>query len=165
LTASILVKLFEHNNWANLRIIAACAALTDELLDATPGGASTWSIRRVLSHVVEAQQNYFSLLTLPPEARRSASVAYAELAESARSSGEALLSLAREETAEQLATRLRTRDGYFVERWVVMVQAINHGAEHRRQVAGMMRAHGVAPPVLDGWAFAEAVGALVPASA
>jgi len=29
-------KLFEHNNWANLQIIQACVALSDEQLDADP---------------------------------------------------------------------------------------------------------------------------------
>jgi uncharacterized damage-inducible protein DinB len=43
----------------------------------------------------------------------------------------------------------------------VFVQAINHGAEHRRQVCGILRALGVEPPRLDGWAFGEATGAVV----
>lgn len=38
--AAILVKLFEHNRWANLRAVEACAALTDAQLDATLPGVS-----------------------------------------------------------------------------------------------------------------------------
>ena len=60
-----------------------------------------------------------------------------------------------------VAARLRTTDGYFVETWVVMVQAINHATEHRRQIGSMLRALGVTPPNLDGWTYAEATGALV----
>lgn len=30
MTENLLVKLFEHNNWANLKIIEACYALGDE---------------------------------------------------------------------------------------------------------------------------------------
>ncbi len=29
MTENFLVKLFEHNNWANLQIIQACSALRD----------------------------------------------------------------------------------------------------------------------------------------
>jgi uncharacterized damage-inducible protein DinB len=66
---SILVKLFEHNNWANLRIIQACSALSDDQLDAEPQSATKGSIRLTLTHLVASQQGYLSLLTLPVEAR------------------------------------------------------------------------------------------------
>jgi uncharacterized damage-inducible protein DinB len=35
-----LVKLFEHNNWANAQIIQACSALRDEQLNAEPRSAT-----------------------------------------------------------------------------------------------------------------------------
>jgi uncharacterized damage-inducible protein DinB len=60
---------------------------------------------------------------------------------------------------------MRTSDGYVVKPWTVFVQAINHGAEHRRQVCSILRALGVEPPRLDGWAFGEATGAVVLAPA
>ena len=41
-----------------------------------------------------------------------------------------------------------------------MVQAINHANDHRHQIAAAMRALGLNPPRLDGWAFGEAAGAL-----
>ena len=36
MTENYLVKLFEHNNWANLQVIQVCSVLSDELLDAEP---------------------------------------------------------------------------------------------------------------------------------
>jgi uncharacterized damage-inducible protein DinB len=69
MTENFLVKLFEHNSWANLRIIQACSALSDEQLDAEPQSATKGSIRRTLLHLVASQQGYLSLLTLPIEAR------------------------------------------------------------------------------------------------
>ncbi len=36
MTENFLVKLFEHNHWANLQIIQACSVLSDEQLDANP---------------------------------------------------------------------------------------------------------------------------------
>ena len=82
-------------------------------------------------HLVGSQQGYLALLTLPIEARPHASPAFAGLQEAARLSGEGLLALARGEPGKHPETRLRTTDGYFVEPWVVMLQVINHAAEHR----------------------------------
>jgi uncharacterized damage-inducible protein DinB len=159
---NILMKLFEHNNWANHQIIQACSALSDEQLDAEPHSATRGSIRDTLLHLVASQQGYLSLLTLPVEARRAARPAFDELEESASSSGAGLLALARNESGQRLQTRLETTDGYFVEPWVVMIQVINHATEHREQIKSMLSALGAGPPDIDGWVFGEATNALVP---
>ena len=93
MTENILGKLFEHNNWANLRIIQACSALSDEQLDAEPQSATKGSIRHTLVHLVASQQGYLSLLTLPVEERLHATLAFTELQQAASISGEGLLSL------------------------------------------------------------------------
>jgi uncharacterized damage-inducible protein DinB len=162
MTENMLVKLFEHNNWANAQIIQACSALSDEQLDAEPQSATKGSIRRTLVHLVASQHGYLSLLTLPVEARREARPAFAELQEVANISGEGLLALASDESGQHLKTQLRTTDGYFVEPWVVMVQTINHATEHREQISNMLSALGVTPPDLDGWAYGEVTHALIP---
>jgi uncharacterized damage-inducible protein DinB len=129
MTETMLVKLFEHNNWANREIIQACSALSDEQLDAEPQSATKGSIRRTLAHLVASQQGYLSLLTLPVEARRDAAPAFAELQQAASISGEGLLALAKDEPSNHLKNQLRTTDGYLVEPWVVLVQVINHAEE------------------------------------
>jgi uncharacterized damage-inducible protein DinB len=164
MTENFLVKLFEHNNWANHQIIQACSALSDEQLDAGPQSATKGSIRLTLSHLVTSQQGYLSLLTLPVEARLNVPPAFAGLQESAKISGEGLLALARDEPGKPLKTQLQTKDGYFVEPWVVMVQAINHATEHREQISSMLSALGVTPPDLDGWTYGEVTNALTPIS-
>jgi uncharacterized damage-inducible protein DinB len=163
MTENILEKLFEHNNWANLRIIKACSALSDEQLDAEPQSATIGSIRHALLHLVSSQRGYLSLLTLPVEARPNAPLAFDELQESARISGEGLLTLARDGSSIP-KTRLQTRDGFYVEPWVVMVQIINHATEHREQIKSMLSALGVTPPNIDGWDYGEVTNALIPIS-
>ena len=165
MTENVLEKLFEHNNWANLCIIQACSALSDEQLDAAPQSATKGSIRLTLLHLVASQQGYLSLLTLPVEARLHAPPAFAELQKAVSISGEGLLALARDEARNPLETRLQTKDGFFVEPWVVMVQAINHATEHREQIKSMLSALGVTPPDIDGWSYGEATQALIPVSA
>jgi uncharacterized damage-inducible protein DinB len=161
---NFLVKLFEHNNWANLRIIQACSALSDEQLDAESQSATKGSIRVTLLHFVASQQSYLRTLTLPLESRLDApTVAFTELQESASKSGEGLLALARGEQ-KPLKPQLQTRDGYLVEPWVLMVQVINHATEHREQIKSMLSSLGVTPPNIDGWSYGEVSNALIPIS-
>jgi uncharacterized damage-inducible protein DinB len=159
-----LVKLFEHNNWANLQVIQACSALSEAQLDAEPQSVTKGSIRNTLVHLVTSQRGYLALLTLPVEARPDNPLAFTELQESAIKSGEGLLALVRDEPVKPLKTQLRTRNGYFVELWVVMVQVINHSTEHREQIKSMLSSLGITPPEIDGWSYGEATNALIPIS-
>lgn len=163
MTGNFLVRLFEHNNWANQKIIAACSTLSDEQLDAEPRSVTKGNIRETLIHLAGSQAGYLSLLTLPLEERQYKPLQFADLPDSLRTSGEGLLKLARGEQ-EPLATKLKTRDGYHVEPWVVMVQIINHAHEHREQICSMLNALGVTPPDMDGWSYGDAANGLIPIS-
>ncbi len=156
-----LAQLFEHNNWANIQIIKACSALSDEQLDAKPQSATKGSIRQTLLHLVTSQRGYLALLTLPVEARPKVPPTFAEIQQVATASGEGLLALATDES-QVPKTRLQTTDGFYVEPWVVMVQVINHATEHREQINSMLSALGVTPPDMDGWAYGEVTNALIP---
>ena len=161
MTENFLVKLFEHNNWANNQIIEACYALRDAQLDAEPQSVTRGSIRRTLLHLVHSQLGYLSLLTMPVELRTDVAPTFAELQESARKSGQGLLALARGDQ-EPFESRLTTKDGYYTEPWVVMLQVINHATEHREQIKSMLSALGVTPPNIDGWDYGELMNALIP---
>jgi uncharacterized damage-inducible protein DinB len=159
----LLVKLFEHNNWANIQMIQACSQLSDEQLDAEPHSATKGTIRRTLMHLVSSQRGYLALLTLPVEERKKqiTPLAFADLKQSAIDSGEGLLALLKDETKFP-ATRLVTTDGYYVEPWGVLIQIINHATEHREQINSMLTALDVTPPDLDGWSYGEFTNTLVP---
>ena len=160
---NILAKIFEHNNWANQRIIDACSALSDEQLDIEPQSVTKGNIRETLIHLAASQRGYLALLTTPLEARPTSPIPFAELEESVRTSGEGLLALAKG-SQTILASRLRTRDGFLVEPWVVMLQVINHATEHREQIKSMLSYLGITPPDIDGWDYGEVTKALVPVS-
>ena len=160
---NILTKIFEHNNWANQRIIEACSALIDEQLDMKPHSVTKGNIRETLIHLAASQRGYLALLTRPLEARPTSPISFAELEESIRTSGEGLLALA-EHSQTILESRLRTRDGFIVEPWVVMLQVINHATEHREQIKSMLSFLGITPPDIDGWDYGEVMKALVPVS-
>lgn len=150
---------------ARTPLIRGCASLTDEQLDATPRSPRERTIRQTLAHLVEAQVGYASMLS--PGWRLSADLGSSleDLARAAGDSGQGLQAVADGEVAVLWESDLRTSDGYVVKPWTVFVQAINHGAEHRRQVCSILRALGAAPPRLDGWGFGEATGAVVRAPA
>jgi uncharacterized damage-inducible protein DinB len=165
MTTGALGRIVEHNNWANAALIRACSSLTQAQMEATPRSPRERTIRQVLTHLVESQVGYATMLS--PGSRLGAELgsSLADLARAADDSGDALQAVADRETAVSWESDLRTSDGYVVKRWTVFVQAINHGAEHRRQVCSILRALGVDPPRLDGWGFGEATGAVVQAPA
>ena len=164
MTENFLEKLFEHNNWANIRIIEACSSLNDEQLDAEPQSVTKGTIRRTLIHLVSSQYSYLRTLTLPLEERLDAlTVDFSELRESISKSAEGLLALASGEQ-DPLKSKVQTRDGYFVEAWVLMLQVINHATEHREQIKNMLSSLGVTPPNIDGWSYGEATNAPIPNS-
>lgn len=160
MTENFLARIFEHNNWANEKIIQACYTLSDEQLDAVPHSITKGNIRETLTHLVTSQRGYLALLTLPVEDRPTAPLAFQALEESARVSGDGLLAVARGEGVA-LDSRLRTRDGHYTEPWVVLLQVINHATEHREQIKSMLSALGVTPPDIDGWDYGLATNALV----
>ncbi len=163
MTEKFLEKIFEHNNWANQKIIEACYALSDEQLDVKPQSVTKGTIRRTLVHLVHSQLGYLSLLTMPVDKRPDVAPTFAELQKSARLSGEGLLALARGQ-GKSLDSRLTTKDDFYAEPWVVMLQVINHATEHREQIKSMLSDLGVTPPSIDGWDYGEVTNALIPIS-
>jgi uncharacterized damage-inducible protein DinB len=158
-----LLKLFEHNNWANEKIMQTCFTLTDEQLDAQPQSATKDNIRGTLVHLVSSQRGYLALLTLPAEERPRTPVSFNELQDSLSSSGNGLVTLVRDRL-NTLPDRLQTKDEYFVDPGVVLIQVINHATEHREQIKSMLSSLGITPPEIDGWDYGFATNTLVPIS-
>ena len=166
MSEQFLEKVFEHNNWANRQIIRACAALSDEQLDAVPQSATKGSIRGTLLHLALSQQVYLTQLTMPLEQRLTYAPPppFAVLEQFVAASGDALLALARDPSIPNQG-QIKMPDGSLVEPWVIIVQSINHATEHREQIKSMLSALGVTPPEVDGWMFGETLNALIPSRA
>lgn len=165
MSEAILLKLFEHNRWANLQIIQPCYTLSDEQLDVPPKFATKGSLRQTLVHLAEAEEYYLSLLLgrqervlwlTPPT--------LSEIQEAVEFSGEAFLVLMRDEMAHSMHRHIQLSDGWKIEAWLLILQAINHATEHREQVKSMLSALGVVPPDIDGWAYGTVAHAAIPPS-
>src|SRR5437588_1600371 len=163
-----LLELFRHQNWATLRLIEHCSGLADEHLDATTAG-TYGSIRETLRHLVEAEENYYSMLTrptfrskaeaaayVPPDQSQEGPVSLAELAERIRRMGPRWEALA--EPDELSPREVTARDGWRMPAEVVMAQAVHHAGDHRTHVMSILGARGLelpGPNDLDVWGYAE----------
>ncbi len=160
---NILMRLIEHNHWANLQILEICETLTEDQLDIQPQSAVHGTIRETLQHLVTSQEDYTSMLTkftTIPEKEYTPTIP--ELREILITSGKELVSLVQDPSNNLLQAQIILNDGYKVEPWVLLTQVINHATEHREQIKSMITALGIKPPRVDGWFYARECNALFP---
>jgi uncharacterized damage-inducible protein DinB len=159
--AEPLVDLFRHNTWANMRLLDACARLTDEELGATVEG-TYGSIDLTLVHIEDAQEAYLQRLTgerFASELDETVFPGMEEIRTRLTRSNEELERFAAGDGPGRLIEW--TRDGFdrTMPASLFLVQTVNHSTEHRSQILTILTQTGHEPPELDGWSFAEATGA------
>ncbi len=154
---SLLAQFFRHNTWANLRLLNACESLTDEQLDATATG-TRGAIRDTLVHIVKAEQRYLASLTGQPREEpleRKPFTGIADLRERAQHSGEGLAEVAARALSDGIIETTWQGQTTHVKVSTLLIQAINHGAEHRSHINTILTQLGIEPPRIDGWAYSE----------
>ncbi|MEX1022593.1 MAG: DinB family protein, partial [Dehalococcoidia bacterium] len=156
---NVVDDLIGQNEWANLRIIEACRALADEQLDATAVGAYG-SVRTTLVHMLGAEQQYIRDLggrPTGPDLRRGFP-GWVALEAAARLNASDLVHRLRLTLDTTVTKTFEDDTREEIEAGVLLVQAINHGAEHRSQICTILTTLGATTPEIDGWAWAEAEG-------
>ena len=151
---SILRKMFEHNRWANLRLVDAVAGVSDECLDAGCVGTAG-TIRNTLMHVAGAEQRYVMRLSdrAPTYGERDGWPGAEALRKALDESGSLLIELAESVPQDRVLTTEYQGQTHQLPVTTVFVQAINHATEHRSQIATILTQQGVEPPDMSGWAF------------
>lgn len=155
---------FHQNRWANHRMIEACRNLSQEQLDATaPGTYGT--IRETIVHIVRAETWYATLLGFDPKpalGRDDPFPDWETLGDVVDASAEALIAASRA-GASELPDRVIVGpdDSEETDASVILVQAFNHGTEHRSQIATILTTLGVDAPDFSGWAWADDTGRLI----
>lgn len=153
-----LPDFFQYNLWANQRLLDACAPLSDAQLDATTKGVFG-SVREILMHLFGAEEGYARAVTgnaptTPPLKETAQFPGFDDLRRRAKRSGEALITFAEEGELN----RILHLDGgtYDAAVMIVLIQAINHGVDHRSQIATLLSQQDVTLPDLDSWAYNDA---------
>jgi uncharacterized damage-inducible protein DinB len=150
-----LVDFYRHNQWANLRLLDACAQLSDEQLTASARG-TYGRISDLLVHVLRAEDGYLARVTgRQPEDRLTVGTfpGIETLRAHARRSGEGLLAVAAVADPAQVVRGIYRGEPDDLPLMVPLMQAINHATDHRSQIATVPSQIGVEPPELDVWAY------------
>jgi len=156
-----MTQLCKHHRWANLTLIDACSVLPNAVLDASLPGAFG-SVRDTLRHIVVNEGRYLaSMPGVPPLAvwpDQGEGLAFGDLRERAANGGDALIGVATTSVEDGVIHREWGGQIHAIPLSTIMTQMINHGADHRSQIATILSQQGVTPPPLDAWAFLAAEG-------
>lgn len=153
-----LPDFFKYNLWANLRLLDACARLSDAQLDATTTG-TFGSVRDTLMHLFASEEGYVRHFTgttpTPPLKEFTTFPGFDELRRRAERSGKELIAIAEQRDLSQIFHL----DGgtYDAPAIIVLIQAINHAIDHSSQIATLLSQQGIEPPALDGWSYNDAM--------
>lgn len=152
----LLGPFFQYHGWATLRILDACTSLSDAHLDtALPG--TFGSVRATLVHIVAAEEGYVRLFTgqhlTPPLQEDAPFPGFDELRQRAERCGESLLAIVEHFDPERRFHLSDEGQFYDVPTILVLIQAINHAAEHHAQIATILSQQGIVLPELNSWTF------------
>ncbi|CAN5298700.1 hypothetical protein BH20ACT24_BH20ACT24_15510 [soil metagenome] len=162
----LLVEFFRHNSMMNQRLLEACRKLSPEQLDATATG-TYGSIGGTLVHIANAQEGYAARLmdTERPERLPDDPFPGFEALRERFAHGDAQLEEASTQADQDRKVQVTGDDPpgtWWMPVSLFLLQAVNHGTEHRSQVATILTRLGVEPPNMDGWTYIDASGQFVP---
>jgi uncharacterized damage-inducible protein DinB len=156
-----VLALFRRNAWATERLLEFCQGRPEAT---APAEADVYGgIEPLFNHILSGETGYLRLLTgeLPEDrVHQSKPRPLGDLRDPSRWLAErwpAALNVDRD--PEVVLPYQRGDDSELMADWVPLVQCVHHGDDHRTQVATLLSRHGIEPPPLDGWAFAETASA------
>lgn len=161
---AILVKLFEHNVWANAAMLDACRGLSAAQLETETIG-TYGRLGHILVHLARAQGGYLRTLTdwqPGPEHALEYDGPFPgvdRIDEHLRFTGERLVDVARAASDDRILEGVHGGEPYRLPAWVVLLQAAYHATEHRQQVATTLTKVGLEPPEPDLWSYWDALRA------
>jgi uncharacterized damage-inducible protein DinB len=152
----ILVACFEHNRWANLLLADACLAADPANLEIGLEG-TFGPVRKTLAHLAGAEARYLRPLQdvdahgLPRF--EDSDPTMAEIRDELARTGADLIAAARVAIPGSMVRVARRGEWLDLPVELFMVQALDHGKEHRTQVSAILTQQGVTPPDMDGWTY------------
>jgi uncharacterized damage-inducible protein DinB len=152
----LVQELVRHHAWATLQLIDYCANLSADILKRTVP-ATDRSILQMLTHIVGTEQSYLQSITGSAAAqaiRRGEVIDLPDLRQRFD-----LLSprwqhvLDRLDELDITLPAEESRPATPHAQYLLVVQAIVHGSEHRAQICTALSLLGLNPPTIDGWKY------------
>jgi uncharacterized damage-inducible protein DinB len=151
-----VLALYQRNAWANREVLRACAALDPAVLERECPG-TFGAIAPTLGHVVRGEQNYLERLTGDDPSEwviRDRPLGLDRLAVLAEEGSERMLALlAAGPDPQRLVWGEWQGRRAGVTDWVVLVQHVQHGDDHRAQIGTTLGTAGIDPVNLSARAF------------
>lgn len=162
----VLVEIFRHNAMMNRRILDACRTLAPEQLAATAVG-TYGTIGATLVHLANSQEGYAARLLDVPRPERLAEDPFPGFDAVAErlAHGDAQLeqAAAKPDPARKVKVTGDDPPGtWWMPVPLFLLQAVNHGTEHRSQLATILTQLGIEPPNMDGWTYFFESGRMEP---
>jgi uncharacterized damage-inducible protein DinB len=162
----IVIEFFRHNTLMNRRLVQVCQHLSPEQLGATATG-TYGSIGATLVHIANAQEGYAARLLDAERPERLPEDPFPgfEALMERFAHGNAQLEEAAAQGGVDRQVQVTGDDPpgtWWMPVSLYLLQAVNHGTEHRSQVATILTQLGMDPPEMDGWTYFDASGQLVP---
>ena len=151
--------IYEYNYWANKKILAASARVTQEQF-AAPASFPYGGLHGTLLHVLEAEWSWRALFQKIEDASELSSAEYSalQLIENLWRDEEiamrAYIATLRDEDMES-HLRYITDTGIQRDRilWHCLLHVVNHGTQHRSEAAALLTDYGQSPGDLDFTVF------------
>jgi uncharacterized damage-inducible protein DinB len=152
----LLLELFRYHSWATLELIDNCMSQPPEVMHKMVVGTDR-SFLHTLTHVVGTEQGYLEILSGEPAEvpiRKGEVVALTDLRQLCENQSRrwvaALDQISQLDVTlpadEQRAETPHGQD-------LLVLQAIQHGIDHRTQICTGLRVLGLEPPNIDGWSY------------
>ncbi len=155
-----LIRIFQHNHWANRLILGACSELGPEQLSTKVEG-TYGELGRTLAHLAAGEAGYVWRFDQDPDRftwDEDAPVpSMATLTEVLDTTGKKFVELAASTPDDLVLVYPVDGEDRRWPAWVILGQVIDHGREHRSHAATVLTQLGIEPPEMDMWAYGWAV--------
>jgi uncharacterized damage-inducible protein DinB len=155
---------FAHHNWATLRLMDACGALTPEQLETFAPG-TYGSILDTMRHLVSADSSYLFVCSgqtegPPIDDEDEATMDLPALRAAMEAFGPKWTALLAQDPDPDTVLVRHRPDGSETAAplGIRLAQVVHHGTDHRSQICTALTTLGVEPPLIDVWDFGEQDG-------
>jgi uncharacterized damage-inducible protein DinB len=163
MNTALIRTFYAYNTWANERILTACAGLSDRQFVAE-GSASFSSIRNTLVHTMWAQWNWLLRWRGEPNPPHFEPADYPDLAAVRTAWAEidrethVFVADVDEAALESICRYVNSRhEPMTYPLWQQMLHQVNHGTQHRSEVAVLLTEYGHSPGGMDFIVYLDAL--------